>query len=631
MIFAIIIEISRKNIAFRYFRDDAGSVFHHFDENVGSMPLAIYCQDDDLQIGAYALSEAEKHSQYAWKDIFDVVKQNRTFRYRGQDINMNELLLVAIKKYLADFFDKILVKTMGTLEANISTMPLMFLFHPDVDKSDRLFVIKTFRDGGFVNLAAIDLDCEIVKKYSHQKKLTNKKVAITVFPAGNDLIVSSINIANLQYVKSIRIVDKGVDPREKLAVDKLWDSMGYYSYGLQKENEYSILRGLASAFLASDEFELQRRVLFSDGQERLCYLDKNQLNGIDLGTDGKIKNDILNLIHQSGAQENNSVIILCGTLAYSSYFIDNAKVVGTDVIVDKDPEQQSTLKDILEYIIERKFHIGNAPVDTDLDQGKPLGPSESIAANRILRTVQHMTPQQGQIELLNLELRLKKINPAPSDLQQYLDRIKEALETIKSTEIHVNSKPPVTRPVPQQPAGQNVSLPLSIGETKAANDEILKTRSMAPDEALKHLDKLLKHIEGLHPSNMKMWSNRINAERLNAKKRFEHMPKKVDGQIKAPHNDNRNKIGKALQQKQREVKRVLDSVVTGVPKTADKAKKISQQKAQEIFTKSFGASFKLSNSDAIKKLTALEKELHILGIHKYDFQIESRIEMLQKK
>lgn len=565
MNYAVLIELSRKTINFRYYRDDAGNMFLPFNENEGSMPLAIYCQGNDIQMGQYALSEAEKHSLYAWNNVFDAVKQNGTFHYRGQDRNMNELLLVAIKKYLADFFDRILVKTKGTLEANISTMPLVFLFHQDIDRSDRLFVEKSFRDGGFVNLAALDIGCEIVGVLNHDKHLpTGKKVVLTVSSDGVNLIVKAIDIAKKQEIKSFRIMDKGIDPRLKYAVDKLWDSLDIFTYEMNKDNEYGILSEIASAFLASDDVVFQRTVMFSNGVEHECYLDKNQIAGIYLGTDAKIRSDMLNFIAQLGLQESDVAIVPYGNVAGSEYFVKNMKAVGSEVMVYKDPGQEKLLMFILDSIIAKEFKVAAVEPEhvPEEPQLKPLAPPHSTKANRVLRAAAHMTPQNAQIELLKLESELKKLSPQPSDLQQYLDRISKKMDEVK--ERGRQSSPPKTssggkkehephtNPVgieeePQMPEEGSrekvATLPLS--ELSKFNTVVNKAKSEAPGVAVKHLEDLLEHVKSLNPSDLRLWSNRLKKEIDNAKRRLASQPKPVKQpqrtKVAAPQPKNRSK------------------------------------------------------------------------------------------
>lgn len=663
MNFAVLIELSRKSIAFRYYRDDAGNMFLPFNENEVCVPLAICCQGNDIQLGAYAQAEAEKHSLYAWDNVFEAIKQNGTFPYRGQEKNMNELLLVAIKKYLADFFDRILVKTNGTLEANISTLPLVFLFHADIDKSDRLFVEKSFRDGGFVNLAAMDMGCKIVERLLQCKELpAGKKMALAVCSDGANLIVSAVDIARRCELKSIRIMGKGIDPRLKCAVDKLWDSLDIYTYEMNKDNEYGILKDIAAAFLASDDVVFQRPVMFSDGIERECYLDKNQIDGIDLGTDTKIRTDILNFISQLGFQESDVVIVLYGALSGNDYFIKNMKTVGVEVIAYKDPGFQNALRYILDGIIAKQFKIGSRAVTSvsDAFASKPLAPPYSTNAHRTLRAASHMMPQQAQVTLMQLENSLKKISPPPSDLKQYLDLISKTLEEAKA-----NAKQPgnhgrvavaeLSSRVGSHPVSHKVEAPmptavtLSAAEVRNINEAIFRARSEAPNEAVKHLKELLAHIESLNPVNMRMWSSRLQKELAMANRRLANMPKpvktssaertvKVKRPVMPSAPPKADKPVKPAQSHQFDKKgfgafgaiEAIGAIADGFNSVVKKVTESNVEKAQKLFTDTFRETFKTGKDESVKQLENLLEKLHKMGVHKFDFQIKSRIKLLKK-
>lgn len=658
MNYAVLIELSRRTISFRYYRDDAGNMFLPFNENEGSMPFAIYCQGNDIQIGQYALAEADKHSMYAWNNVFDAVKQNGTFHYRGQDRNMNELLLVAIKKYLADFFDRILVKTKGTLEANISTMPLVFLFHQDIDRSDRLFVEKSFRDGGFVNLAALDMGCEIVDLLARAKILpAGKRAALTVSSDGVNLIVNAIDTVQKKEMKSFRIIGKGMDPRLKFAVDKLWDSLDFFTYEMNKDNEYGILSEIAATFLASDDVVFQRPVMFSTGVEHECYLDKNQIDGIDLGTDTKIRSDMLNFISQLGFQESEVAIVLYGNIAGGDYFVKNMKAMGSEVVVHKDPGQEKLLRFILDGIIAKGFKVSAAMPDHTREEplSKPLAPPHSTNANRVLRAAAHMTPQNAQIALLKLESELKKVSPTPSDLQLYLDRINKTMDCVKAqAKQHQGQQKPSVDGNEVKGGEQSngkkegsskqetKTVTLSAADVNQFNAIIMKARSEAPDKAVENLKKLQEHIHVLNPSNMKMWENRLKTELSMAEQRLARMPKPVKTSSKTVHSltgakaTSKPPVAQAKATRVRPIprqhaKNLVTGAIGGLKNMANKVKESDLVKAQKLFSDTFRSTFKLSKDEAVRKLEELLEALHKMGIRKFDFQINSRIELLKKK
>lgn len=622
MKYAVLIELSRSKIAFRYYRDDAGIFFLPFDDANESLPLAIYCQGNDLQIGQYAVMQAEKHDPCAWTNIFDVVKQKGNFVYRGQTMGMNELLLVAVKKYLDDFFDRILVRAQGGLEANISSMPLIFLLHSDIEISDRLFVRKSFFDGGFVNIAVLDFGSEIVKRLSADHKLDGKKYALTVFAEGSNLYVDAIDVRKKEIIRTLPLQGKGVDPRIGCAVDLMWQSLGYQSYSLVRENEENILRRVATAFLQSPRLEFNDSVVFSDGVERMVYLRRSQLDGMQVGIDVAIRGSIQNLMSQLNIVEQDCAIIPCGALSSSEYFMTNLRNVGPEVIVDSDNGFQKTLTSILNGAIACDFQFGKTA--SAIPANHPLSDAVKSKVIRTLREAALMTPQNAQVELMKIEQELMAITPPPTDLKLYLDKVNQAKERLKQRlspqpfggAVHGqnSSKPKAKTPLPQPDVrrlenilriASRIVPENAIPQLQQEKDRLLQKVGYDIQEWVVKLDRALHEAE-----------NRRNQEK--ARTQQSHMPPPLPGRDRAA--------------------RVVRSVTPQVTRPTRRAPQPPKQKselsfaeARKLFATAISDSYKSPKPVAIKNLQDLLRKFNIANIHNFDVQINGRIKILTKK
>lgn len=657
MKFAVLIELSRREIAFRYYRDDAERRFMPFSDTVETVPLAIFCQGNDVQIGAYAMREAAKRNPAAWGDVFEAVRQQGTFSYRGQTYNMDQLLFVAVRKYLIDFFEKTLVNAAGKFEANVSTMPLAFLFHADLNNEDRLFVAKSFRDGGFVNLKTLDLGTEIVKRLTASHELPAfRKFAIAVAAGGANLYASAIDIEKTVVVRTKNIEGKGVDPHVNYAAEKLWDSLGVATYVLVKEKEMGTLRQVAEAFLSSDELELDMPVVFSDGTERNVFITKAQVNELSVGIDRKIGADIISLMQQSGAKDNESVLVLYGSAATNKFFQKNLQGLGMPVYFDKDPFMEQTLEAILDGIISKRFNIGTTSQPLpQINPQKPLSVLEMNYVSRKLREVQYMNPSQAKFELDALSDHLRNIHPVPSDLQQYLDRINKTMESVKT---RGRQQPNQERPsgkgngskIGSRPKGQDggsspqekKAVTLSAADVSSFNAVIMKARSEAPDKAVEHLKELQQNIQVLNPSNMKTWKRRLKSELAMAEQRLARMPKPVKtssktmNSLKGAKATSNPPVSQAKATRvetipRQPAKTLVTGAIGGLKNMANKVKESDLVKAQKLFSDTFRSTFKQGKDEAVGKLEELLEALHKMGIRKFDFQINSRIELLKKK
>lgn len=618
MKYAVLIELSSSWISFRYYRDDAGRFFLPFDEANESLPLAIYCQGNDLQIGQYAVTEAAKHNPCAWTNVFDVVKQKGNFVYRGMTIGMNEMLLVAVKKYLDDFFDRILVRALGGLEANISSMPLIFLRHSDLDVSNKLFVRKSFFDGGFVNMTVMDVSSEIIKRLCCEHKLDGKKYALTVFASGSNLYVDAIDVKQKTLLRTLTLQGKGADPRIDYAVELMWQSLSYQSYSLVRENENEILRRVAATFLQSVRIEFNDLVVFSDGVERMVYLSRNQLEGMSVGIDVAIRGSIQNFMSQLKIAEQDCAIIACGAVSTNDYFLANLRNVGPEVISDNDDGGQKTLSSILNAAIAADFQFGTSA--SSAPASLPLDNMVKSKVNRALRETALMAPQNAQVELMKIEQELMAITPAPTDLEEYLSKVKQAKKRLRQVDasqlsgastLKMNTpKPTVKEPLPQSDVrrvenilriASRIIPENAIQQLQLEKDRLLQKSAYDIHEWVEKIDQSLVEAE-----------NRYNQEKL--KRKQQHTPPPLPG------------MGRAT--------KVVRPAVAPASKRVNGAKQeteLSFAEARNLFMAAIPDSYKLPKSAAVKKLQDLLAKFHAANIHNFDVQMNGRIKVLTKR
>ena len=315
MNFCILIELAKKKISFLYNRSDGESKFAPFVGEGFTLPLAIYCFGNDIQIGQFAIDEAMHQSPHAYTDVFQTMKTVGMYKYKGNEYHYNTLLKNAIEKYLTHFFDSVLIGQYGRLEQNIASMPLCFVFNSDIDENERLFVKDCFVKGGYSNLATIDYDQIVVEASTFS---TNYAVCVT--SDGKDLFMSLYETKTHKYLGSSVMPNRGRDPRVETAVSKLWESLGYENYYLNQDTEIPILTKIAEDFLSSGELELQQNVLFSDGYARECFLSMRELNDYRYNDDGKIVSDLKNLLQKQNISPLDCTIVLKGKAANNGYF-----------------------------------------------------------------------------------------------------------------------------------------------------------------------------------------------------------------------------------------------------------------------------------------------------------------------
>ena len=363
MKFCILIELSKGKISFLYNRSDGESKFAPFTGDSPTLPLAIYCFGNDIQIGQFAIEEALKQCPNAYTDVFQTMKTVGTYKYKGNEYHYNTLLKNAIEKYLTYFFDSVLIGQYGRLEENIASMPICFVFNSDIDENERLFVKDSFEKGGYSNIATIDYDRIVVEA---SKFSTSYAVCVT--SNGKDLFMSLYETKTHKYLGSTVMPNCGKDPRVEFAVDKLWESLGYDNYYLSLETERPILTKLAEEFLSSGELEFQQDVLFTDGHARECFLSIRQLDDYRYHDDGKVVADLKNLLKKQNISPLDCTVVMKGKAANNGYFkrIFNGEFHSLMNVNDSFHTKviSQLLRDIqeLDYKLNRKHPISEEPV-----------------------------------------------------------------------------------------------------------------------------------------------------------------------------------------------------------------------------------------------------------------------------
>lgn len=457
MNFCILIELSKERISFLYSRSDSDNGFVPFVEQ-SPLPLAIYCSGNQMEIGQFAVDEANKHNPNATVDVFDKMRDGGTFRYRGEEIPNNMLLYNAIQRYLASFFDSTLIGQMGRLEQNVATMPICFLFNADIDENERLFVKDSFRKSGFANVGTRDLD-----KLAMRTSKAASAYSICVTSNGEDLFVNIYNQKE-HCIESRLIRDRGRDPRMKVAIDKLWDSIGYDNYYLKIEKERPILEQVAERFLDSGNTSLNENVVLSDGNAYNVALYLSELEQFSVKDDGKAIYDVLRSLAEKSIKTSDCTIFLQGKAAHNSFFSNMFKkefdkVISVDNAMHADI-LAALLKEIeaLDYKIADKEEGGTVappppppPPPTDPEEQSEKKPEPPVIQEPVPPTPR----DKHDLKVLKISIGTYiangNIEQAKKDIQAFTQRMHDKGVIAFDDELKTLSDQLLTQKAPKQP------------------------------------------------------------------------------------------------------------------------------------------------------------------------------------
>ncbi|MBR4325762.1 MAG: hypothetical protein IKP73_09585 [Bacteroidales bacterium] len=361
MKFCILIELTRNTISFRYYRSDGDDKFLSLGkdgkQSSCALPLTIWCNGTKFEIGDVAVDAHRRGCQDVYCDIFDVSKECMSFVLGGEQYPINKLLLMAIEDYIDRvFFQKIMFNTLGSLAAHRSSIPLILMFHADINYSERLFVRTQFQNAGYCNFDILDYNSELIKVLQIDK--------IQSDTLSDSMVISDngkntyIGVYNSQCnCKMVRIFEGlGKDPRIIAAADMLWNSMPPNWHDRQKENE--ILLRVATEFIESGRKEFNDYIELSNGEKFCAVASLRDISNVNI-TNSALNNVVAEVVQSSKIQPENSIIILCGKTisGYAQFIRTNWRFRKTYVMHNDDTSRISDC--ILKTVKNNDFKVMN--------------------------------------------------------------------------------------------------------------------------------------------------------------------------------------------------------------------------------------------------------------------------------
>ena len=364
MNYCILVTISRNSISFRYNRIDGDNRFVDFMQDGGSeMPFAIECVGNEFVIGKSALESASKQlAPNAFANIFDTCKEMRTFRFAGRDEQLNKLPFYAIKDYIGKILSDCFYGEVGNIDSNVSKLPLVFLFAPELDTDKKLFITRPFEKGGFQNICSISyhqLLLPIIMDSLPKKQ--KSKVAIMVSVDRNDLILQIYDaVTDKLLADLVRIKGQGSDPRLKQAMDLIWAGLNNYNYQ-PREPEENVLRDAALKFLNSNSRTVNDVLCMSDGSMQDYCLSRDELDMSAIGEACRLVSHHLNeALINKGLSIQQCQIILVGNAAtdyFENIFSQMALAYPVKKVLEK--EKNLMLDRLLSLVKKANYEVSN--------------------------------------------------------------------------------------------------------------------------------------------------------------------------------------------------------------------------------------------------------------------------------
>ena len=271
------------------------------------MPLAIYCNGNDIEICEAARQSENQGVPGYYDDIFIMMqKQAATFNFRGEDYPISKLLLFAIEKEFDYFFSRILYNEEGAKEDHKATLPICFLFDFDMSIDTRKFVIRLFKKAGYINVDEIVLSQSAYKAVENEKNGYDKCVVVS---SVEGKVYGALSWGKAQW-SPFEICAMGADPKVDCLSKLIWNCIeqqggGYLSY----QKEYPAIWAIAKKY-KNHQGNIQSSVKLSDDYDYYFDIPSNSIANVQSET---IDLQILkNTIAQSGCNMSDVAIVMVG-------------------------------------------------------------------------------------------------------------------------------------------------------------------------------------------------------------------------------------------------------------------------------------------------------------------------------
>lgn len=384
MKYCLLIHISRDFISFSYNKEGDKVFVPYGDELI--KPLAVYCQGNEISIGKFALSEAQKGNKFAHANLFDAISSTELIEYKGQKYDINKLLFFAMEKYVAEFFDKILMRSEGSLEDNRAHFPVVLLFNPDLRFHERDYVVKSLIGGGYSNLLRVNVSSLFEKVIDSQ--LDPNSIPIFVGSDGYNLYCESERAKLPEIIMMEKVC---VDPRVDRALRIMRMDIlhqGYDEYRSDKEADKKLLRKRATDFLNSSQREKMFSAQLSDGFTYDLFLERSVF-GISSGSisdEAMIAVDNLKTaLTATGNQISQCCIVLADREASTDYVANLFRHYFNNVICITDKQRILALQMLVDKVVSYNYEFPSSQTMTPSEADKVLAAGKFKEARELFR------------------------------------------------------------------------------------------------------------------------------------------------------------------------------------------------------------------------------------------------------
>ena len=307
-----------------------------FWPNGATLPMAMYVNVNQIEFTENARVNAKSHLPGYFDDVLSFLRRDDSIDYLGKSCQFRDMIKIGIENKLPYLFNDILFIN-GGLEENRASMPIVFIFQPDVQSNEASFILSLFDKAGYGNFTTLDLQKLIVEQ-NQQLSRTDKLLVLSSDKKKLYAYLFDSRSGTLLASKSYD--DMGEDPRVTNLVKAVFNSINQDPrvYNLDMDAELPGITSFVERFIASGRNEIyDEEYVLSDGQVTYINVDRLTVRNLLTGLNVDMATTIQSFLKSNEAAADDTTIVLT-RYARTDYFEKTFQSMFRNVLAVDDEE-----------------------------------------------------------------------------------------------------------------------------------------------------------------------------------------------------------------------------------------------------------------------------------------------------
>ena len=433
MKYCVVIIISRTDISFLYNQDNGSNdirggrdVLKPFWPNGATLPMAMYVNVNQIEFTENARVNAKSHLPGYFDDVLSFLRRDDSIDYLGKSCQYRDMIKIGIENKLPYLFNDILFIN-GGLEENRASMPIVFIFQPDVQSNEASFILSLFDKAGYGNFTTLDLQKLIVEQ-NQQLSRTDKLLVLSSDKKKLYAYLFDSHSGTLLASKSYD--DMGEDPRVTNLVKAVFNSINQDPrvYNLDMDAELPGITSFVERFIASGRNEIyDEEYVLSDGQVTYINVDRLTVRNLLTGLNVDMATTIQSFLKSNEAATDDTTIVLT-RYARTDYFEKTFQSMFRNVLAVDDEEINNR---IVGFIQKHDYNFTKKP-----KENKGQSTTSTVSSkNKLLSEVRTLIDSYKDRN--DYDALLKKANDLfvrlqTAGIREFDDKIRQVIDFAKA-------------------------------------------------------------------------------------------------------------------------------------------------------------------------------------------------------